>query len=686
MEIADVVPQDTDVLLRRHLLRLDRDSPVADAKLIAFANLNPTASKRAVLPTEDWCEEVGGTDVARYDPDADAVVYAIDEIDQSTGEPESVAVAIGASTASVGHQIGGDSYTGHPSTAAAPQSAFDDAADGELSGNGSLGPAEVDAALATPIGRRPVTVTFAAGTDAAAATALLERHRDADPVREARRKRRNSLRWLADAPLPDGAPASVVRLSRRALISLRQAIDESSGERGEAVAIVASLSTQSPYFLDWIRDGAFFNEALDMIGKPSLVARHNYFNVQTQKKASEGAPPGTPLTTCFQQTPSGTWFMTAYANTVDAGLIPWEIDEVGYGLWGFWRHYELERAAGREQPARAYLERVYPAIRRSAEFLIGFRDPETGLTPPTACEDDNPEPPASSGSRIPTMHASGPVLLAMRSATQAAEVLGREGDVIRYRERTRELAEAIDREYAAGPDGQAWTEDFGDGGWNLWPVRVQPYEHPRSIAQAEAAWQSVKPAFDAPEGPRTSGQYEAKALLGLAHHYNAVNPERLDRVRRGLRWIAGVQAATRDTGILGESWTVRDGELLTFVSQPHVWEQIYFYLAALEAYGRKDYEAAPRGDLLQPAADDSSSGDEGQTGGNKDSTDEGGAGSPGEGDDSPTDAERGVAGEADAGERSFGDALPFTGAMLLPLAGLGLALLAVGLIARRPHG
>ncbi len=116
------------------------------------------------------------------------------------------------------------------------------------------------------------------------------------------------------------------------------------------------------------------------------------------------------------------------------------------------------------------------------------------------------------------------------------------------------------------------------------------YGHERMRAQADAAWAGVRPSFLAPAGPRKRGQYEAKALHGLAHFHRAVDPAGLARVKRGLKWIAGAQADYQGgTGILGEAWYVRDGRIFSVVSQPHVWAQVLFYLAAVEAYGRAPY-------------------------------------------------------------------------------------------------
>ncbi len=180
VEIDDVVPSGGDVLLRRHVLRPEHGSPVRAARLLAFANLQPVASRHPLVPTQDWCDEVRGADRAHYDPARDAIVWSVSEVDQAVGEPRSTALAMGLSAASDGHHVGADRYTGHPSARDGPPSAYDDAADGTLSGGDGLGPAEVDSALSAPLGRTPVNVVFAAGLTPEAATHLLERWRRRD--------------------------------------------------------------------------------------------------------------------------------------------------------------------------------------------------------------------------------------------------------------------------------------------------------------------------------------------------------------------------------------------------------------------------------------------------------------------------------------------------------------------------
>lgn len=117
--------------------------------------------------------------------------------------------------------------------------------------------------------------------------------------------------------------------------------------------------------------------------------------------------------------------------------------------------------------------------------------------------------------------------------------------------------------------------------------------------------------------PGERGQYEAKALLGLAHAYRALGDDAgLERVRGGLRWIADVQAGYQETGILGEAWYLRHGRVASVVAQPHVWAQALFYLAAIESYGSAPYRPGDPGRLAgerPPAETNSPSESAGQT-------------------------------------------------------------------------
>lgn len=150
-----------------------------------------------------------------------------------------------------GHHVGGDD---HEPAADAPAEREAD---------------ERDAYEAATGGTDRVTVLFAAGDNEDEVASLLDAARD----RAHDDRRRAKREWLAgvldDPPIPDTDDEAILAVYRRALVTLVTNYDPESG------ALVASIATQSPYNLDWIRDGAFFNHALDLLGLTDWVERRN---------------------------------------------------------------------------------------------------------------------------------------------------------------------------------------------------------------------------------------------------------------------------------------------------------------------------------------------------------------------------------------------------------------------------
>jgi GH15 family glucan-1,4-alpha-glucosidase len=377
-------------------------------------------------------------------------------------------------------------------------------------------------------------------------------------------ERRDWRRFEAQTWLPAGAPRRVTEVAKRSLISLRLARAPQTG------ALVASANTQGPYGEDWIRDGAFLNHMLDLNGFAGWVAQHDLFYARIQ------ASPANPSAV----RPPGNWTMAAYSDGVDGAPIPWEIDETGLGIWTLYEHSQFLTGAG----ARDYLARVYPAIARAANWLTLCQDPISGLQCP-ANEDDNYTPTQS-------LHGAETVYLGLRSAIAAADAAGdRSTQVALWQARLRRLRAAIDALYdpatrsyreGSGTAGNAYNLDYGDGGWLLWPVQYRPYADPSMRGEAAAVERSMLSSL---KGPR--GQYEAKALLGLAYAYQGDHAA-LARLRRTLAYMAA--DLTTSTGLFGESWErLRSGRLQPVQDMPHVWEHALFYLAALEIDGRRRY-------------------------------------------------------------------------------------------------
>jgi hypothetical protein len=564
--VFDLAPPRSDTFVRELWVRRSRRSPVRQASVTYFANFNPVASHVPLLPIGDWCTP-GSDQHAAYDHSAHAVVNSWTGTDQATGKAASVAVAFGFDRRDSSHQVGQDAYDPAAGGSGGPDG-YDQARTRpyRLGGN-SVADGQTTGALSRVLhfdraGRAAERVVIAGGTNAGGALAALSGARKASFARQLAAERSDWRGFLSHTQLPAGAPRRVTEVAKRSLISVRMARAPETG------AIVASANTQGPYGEDWIRDGAFLNRMLDENGYSTLVTQHNLFYARIQ------ASPTNPSAI----RPSGNWTMAAYADGIDGAPIPWEIDETGLGIWTLYDHSTFLQGPA----ARAYLEQVYPAIVRSADFLTLCEDPTNGMQC-TANEDDNYTP-------SQTLHGAETVFLGLRSAVAAAKAMGDTGVRIgMWQARLDRLGAAIGRlydpgkrAYGEGASGSnAYNLDYSDGGWLLWPVQYKPYDDPTMRGEADAVDRALRASLAAPRG-----QYEAKALLGLA--YARRGPGELARLRRPLGYMARV--LTTPTGLFGESW-IRDrtGRPLPVQDMPHVWEHALFYLAALKIDGARRY-------------------------------------------------------------------------------------------------
>ncbi len=564
---ADLVAPGTSTLVRQFWVTKARRSPVRSARLIYFENFNPIASRIKYAPVEDWCLSQLSDQSARYDAGASAILNSWQGVDQATGKASSVAVAIGFDRPDAQHQVGGDGYD----QATLPGQPPDPYRNPLALGGASTASGQTTGALALGLrfdrlGSAVARVEIAAGPDPAGALASLQAAR--------RRSFRSQLTavesywrgWLARTVLPASRDPRVEYVAKRTLITIRLAIDPDSG------AIVASSDTQGPYGEDWVRDGSFINQVLDRNGYHALVTQHNLFYAAIQ----------TSLTNPSPLRPPGNWAMTSYGDGIDGGPIAFEIDETGLGIWALASHAEHLNVSQRAP----YLRAVFPAIARAADFLTLCVDPLTGLQCP-ANEDDNFTPSES-------LHGAETTVLGLRSALTAAAAVGERGAQINaWRSRLARLDRAIVALYdpATGSyregnaKGNAYNLDYGDGGWLLWPVQFRPYSDATMQGEAAAVARSMSRSLRS-----AHGEYEAKALLALAHAWSRPTHAQAALLRSTLSYMAA--RLTTPTGLFGEAWERFDGVPLPVEDMPHVWEHSLFYLAALQIDGARPYRFA----------------------------------------------------------------------------------------------
>jgi hypothetical protein len=623
VRVHDIVARDVDAFVRRVRVLRRGSSPVAAAKLLAFENLNLVVGKYPQYPVQDWCLEEDNHHRARYLDRLDAIVHDRTGVDQSTGEQSSVAIAVGFDGGTVGHQVGGDAHDplAEPTGRGGPAAdAFDDASTGSLSGNDRY-VGQATGALATTLefgpgagGVAEETVIFAAGADESEAGTALGAVRD-DPfgaIREAKEAWIADL--LADAPLPDREAIAaresaedthaMMATATRALTTLVTTYDPESG------AVVASITTQPPYGEDWPRDGAFFNYVLDLIGQHDWVETRNRWYASLQQQTVDSLAEGDVLkaTEPSQRTSLNTlqanWNMNYYADGVAGGPIPYQIDTTGFTVWTMVDHYEV---TGDE----AYLRAVWPAIRRAADYLVDCRDPRNGLQCPNF-EDDRPSEPDRQ-----TVNGAIPAWQGLTAAARAARVLGHDDAAARYDDRRHELGRAIDEVLYDAEEGcYGCTRNGFPYGETTWPLGFTPYthpetdelcdrpqvdnpfDHPRIQAHLTRDGRTIPTLLAEPEAGETDdGGYDSKALIPLAKARRGEDePRSLSAVRDAIRWV-GTRHATDDTHVMGEFWRIfgegDDREVTSIQGQPHIWEQILYYLAVLEAYPPEDLKFEP---------------------------------------------------------------------------------------------
>jgi PGF-CTERM protein len=621
--VVDAIPKDEDVHIRDIQVDATEDSPVTDVEVVSYANFNLVDNKDPLIPTQDWCSESENDARVTYDEDADAIVYETPDYEpglpaemiQGAGPQFSVATAMAFDGESSQHQIAGDDFMGNHS-----EDPY------RLLSNGTLDlpghdnhTGQVSTAMTRDIsfedGSGQARVYFGAASDEEPeldlgenATAKVEEARSLSLDAVIEEKEEWFDQYVGDAPLPAGAPENVTQLSKRALVSLVQVWDPyTENEHGFSGNIIAAVPTQAPYGADWIRDGAYFNYALDRFfgenasGLNNWVNKHNRWYKSLQQNRGGDCPEhcndnmehydlglgivpesSTLRDQAFRELPfvstthRGSWAMNYYADGVPAGPLGSEIDETAYGAWTFWDHYAVTEN-------ETYLQEIYPAIRLVGERLTDeCVDEETGLQCPRP-EDDNVE-------YTQSMTGGASVYAGLDAAAKAAgkmyEITGDQQyaeDALAYAERRDELRAAMDKYY--------WNETRGSygSGRAAFPAFVRPFDDERMQRQLQNMWEKINKTFS---GVKDQGQYEAKNLIGLGVAARVTDdpPVSREKLQTGVEWLASQAARAETTHILGEAWvreTYADNEVDSAVSQPHIWQQILNYKAALLAYGNE---------------------------------------------------------------------------------------------------
>jgi hypothetical protein len=569
-----------DVMAIRYEVRGARD-----ARIVFFENLNPALHKVPWLPGHDNFLWPASDFAALWERDA-VVHFRPASVDPGTflnlveGSPDhlgqtlasdiadeknpGVAIAITSVPRPTGHQIGVDvaGLVREGAPAVGGEDAYYDASarGARLSGSAAAA-GQVDTAIAAPLqpgagGALVADIVMAAGrtNDRAATLALSARYPSIVAAEEA-----HWTTWLASAALPDSANVDV---DRRALIAI------ANGQTTATGSIVASIARQSPYAEDWVRDGAFLNYALDLAGHPEMVEQHNLFYARAQR-------------------PNGTWATMYYADGEEGGPFLYESDQQGFGAWTLWQHYVTARALQPGRNVKPYLDAVYPALRRSADWMKLYADPFNGRQGP-GMEDD---------SFFPSSGLQGAVTqwMGLVSAVAAASIEHDPASAARWAKRAAALKASILSQYwdAKGvfhPGSEGFGQhlgyqgDFGAAAWVLWPAGLLDPNvgRERRMLQTLAAYLYDQLAARIPAAQILS--YEQKGIGALAVYLGMgmTLPGGRDPSRVAA-WVDLYHTALPTPTLhFGEQiWQVAPGEWADRVDMPHIWSGALVYLDAI---------------------------------------------------------------------------------------------------------
>jgi len=479
-----------------------------------------------------------------------------------------------------------------------PTSAWEDLQDGTPSGSplaawrsdtGQRIPVTLD-----PQGTGEARVFLAFGRTAAEARGRFTTARDAatrvDTADATAWTTRNGALRLPAVPSSFGDEAPrVARATRRALLHMHNGTDAATG------MIVASISRQAPYGLDWPRDGAFFDYLLDTTGGHAHTTQRLAWALPLARTAPVGpgqifaltdpAPPLDPRTGT-RQYPEAAWEMNYYNTGEMGGFFRFEIDNTALMVWSACVHVAFVPEGDRAALAAQYWTQVRPSL----DLLAAWRDGRTGLQA-VANEDDNAEFTA-------TLHGATTVFAALEAGARLARFTQHPDDAVRWERRASELRDAVLRRfYDAGRErfvnditGAAATNpgssELGVTAWLVWPARLLPYSDPRVARQVRLDLEAILARLRGDPGTEGGAYLTKTTLAAAAFLAGGGDPSVAPLLDEALVRLAR-DVIDPDTQTMGEVFVTRrdsEGRVIARenrVSTPHLWEAALFALSVV---------------------------------------------------------------------------------------------------------
>ena len=240
----------------------------------------------------------------------------------------------------------------------------------------------------------------------------------------------------------------IVDLFNRSLLIVHSQIDREGAILAANDHDVADRATDHYSYL-WTRDGAFIANAMDRAGYSHITRK--FFDLCGRIVHKDGY---------FLQkyNPDGTLASSWHAcwdPALNKNLVPIQEDETALVLWALWEHYARFRDI--EFAHRLYRKMVVPC----AEFMLSFRDAETGL----------PQPSWNLWEDRRGIHSftCATVVAGLRAAANFAEVFGEIERVERYRTTADQIVLGMRSHLYSESDGRFLRGLISDSDGRLYP-------------------------------------------------------------------------------------------------------------------------------------------------------------------------------------------------------------------------
>jgi len=365
----------------------------------------------------------------------------------------------------------------------------------------------------------PVYIAFGSRLSSACETLSLAKTIGASELR-----RRTISYWhdfLAQAAACPVHHPETISLYERSLLVMKLMTDEDSGAVIAAPEADEAFSRCGGYAFCWGRDAAFITTAFDRSGLLHLSSRFYAWTLRAQ-----GA--------------DGSWQQRHYH---DGSLAPsWglQIDEGASILWGMNQHYYALPESERPD----FLQSVWRAIERGADYLVAFLDPSTGLPLPSH---DLWEERIGEHS-----YSAAAVYAGLSAAADMAAILGERERASRWGTAAASVREAL--------ISQCWSEEHGSF---LRGVKRQakPHEFEEALANGEQTYKELD-AKGYPIYTLAQDRVLDISLLGISVPFGVLSPEHPMMLRTAeavqcaltVPRVGGLKRYENDAYIGGNPW------------------------------------------------------------------------------------------------------------------------------------